>query len=351
MTLDVRACEAVRHAVSGMKRPLLISHVNPDGDALGSLAAMRSLLTQRGAKPTALLFDEIPRRYSLFDTHEAWTWWDANAPQPECLTHCDGVIVMDTCTYNQLLPVATWLKSSRVPKVAIDHHVTRDDLADTYLIDEPAAATCLILFEWARAVDWTLTPGARDDLFIGIATDTGWFTHSNTDARALSAAGKLVAQGVVAHQLHRALYQNESPARIHLLAAALDTMELLADGQLSAMTLSSTALRGAGAAKGDSEDIINEPMRIGSVRVSAFFVEQDDGVIRVSLRSKPPTTPPEGADCHVLEPDIDVAKVAREFGGGGHARAAGAKIPGSLSDVRRLVIERLGEELRRCGLT
>jgi phosphoesterase RecJ-like protein len=167
--------------------------------------------------------------------------------------------------------------------------------------------------------------------------DTGWFRHSNTDERALRAAAELMSRGARAHELHQALFLRESPARIRLLGVALDTLELLARGRLAVMSLSQDSFAVAGAGAGDTEDILNEPMRIDSVVVSAMLVEQGNGLIRVSFRTKPPLE--EGA------PDIDAAGIAKSFGGGGHRRAAAARIDGSLADVRGTVIERIQQAL------
>lgn len=346
MMLDAKTSDTVREMVERMKRPLLLTHVKPDGDALGSLAAMQSILRGQDVHPVALLFDAIPGRYALFQRLGSWTMHRADAPF-DGLTEVDGVIILDTCTYNQLEPIAEWLKSVSIPKIAVDHHLTRDNLADAYLVDESAAATCLILYEWTKSNRRPPSPAARDALFIGIAMDTGWFIHSNTDARALMAAGELVSQGVTAHELHRRLYHRESPARIRLLGEALSSMELLADDRLSVMTLSSGAIRRAGATVADTEDIINEPMRIAGVIVSILLVEHGDGIIRVSFRSKEPLIGATGTEHGIVIPEIDVAAIAQEFGGGGHARAAGAKIRGSLGDVRKRVIERLSDMLSR----
>ena len=334
--------------VSTWRRPLLLSHAKPDGDALGSLVAMRAMLRGRGVEALALLYDEIPSRYALFRRF---------APLPirrqdlevTDLSGIDGVIILDTCTYNQLTPIADWLREARVPKLAVDHHLTRDELADHYVIDESAAATCLMLYEWAKAADWSLDHEACEALFVGIAMDTGWFRHSNTDARALSAAAELVARGVPPHRLYDSLFHRETSARIRLLGAALGTLELHAGGRLGVMTLSTDAIRSAGASTADTEDIVNEPLRIESVVVSVLLVEQTDGVIRISFRSKPPNVwhrHPAGENTgwkpvppSQPRPDIDVARLAQSFGGGGHARAAGAKTKGNLAEVADRVVE------------
>src|SRR5206468_3386868 len=160
---------------------------------------------------------------------------------------------------------------------------------------------------------------APDALFVGIATDTGWFRHSNTDGRALAAAAELAAGGVKPHQLFEALYQHDSAGRVRLLGAAIETLEVHG-GMLAIMALDSHAFSRCGASLSNTEDVVNEPLRIESVMVSILFVEQPDGVVRMNFRSKPPYLS-EGPTSR----DIDVAAIAATFGGGGHRRAAGAR--------------------------
>ncbi|MGB2987567.1 MAG: DHH family phosphoesterase [Phycisphaerae bacterium] len=416
--LDTKVFADAAGWIASWKRPLLISHTQPDGDALGSLIAMRSMLRSRGVEAMALLFDAAPGRYAIFHRYGAIPVWGADIHEAD-LADVDGVIVLDTCAYTQLRPIADWLRSATMPKLAVDHHVTRDELADHYLIDESAAAACLILYDWARALDRPMSAEMCEALLIGMATDTGWFRYSNTDDRVLTAAADLVARGANPHELYQQLYQHESPARVRLLGAALGTMELLFEDRLAVMTLSQDAIIKAGATTADTEDIVNEPLRIGPVVVSILLVEAGDDIIRASFRSKPPTgsptespteprasaradTPveqrhqglpgrhskkrnaPTRADARtagspipaqqeseelrtatvrerlrlisegVTHPlgskgwgtDVDVAKVAQSFGGGGHTRAAGARIHGTLLGVRQKIVDHLERVLR-----
>ncbi|MEK7731349.1 MAG: DHHA1 domain-containing protein [Planctomycetota bacterium] len=232
----------------------------------------------------------------------------------------------------------------------MDHHATRENLADSYLVDEPAAATCLILYDWALAVKWPIELNTAQALFIGMAMDTGWFRHSNTDHRVLAAAADLVARGVRPHELYESLFLRESAARVRLQSAAIATLELLAAERAAVMTLTRRAIADAGATVADTEDIVNEPLRIASVVVAVLLVEHDDGVVHVSFRSKPPLETPSGST-QTAQPDIDVAALAQSFGGGGHRRASGARIPGPLPDVRRRVVESLVEQIaQKAGL-
>lgn len=311
-----------------MRRPVLMSHAKPDGDAMGSLLAMHSLLSAKGIAATALCFEPVPDRYQFMAGAKGTAVGDA-AQAAGVLSQADGVIIMDTCTYSQLEPVADWLRTTRLPRFVIDHHLTRDPITDRMLVDTSASATCAMIYELARFAEWPMDPPTAACLFVGIATDTGWFRHSNTDDRALAAAAELTALGVRPHELYEALYLKESAGRVRLLGEALGTLELLAGNQLAIMTLSRDAFRRADATAADTEDIVNEPLRIASVVVSILLVEQDDGVTRVNFRSKAP-----GSNSH--RPDVDVSAIARQFGGGGHHRAAGARSRLSVRDAREM---------------
>ncbi len=347
--LNAKVFAQAASRIASWRQALLISHVNPDGDALGSLVAMRSLLRSRDVAATALLFDVIPGRYAIFERYEEMPVLGRDLHEAD-LSDVDGVLVLDTCTYSQLSPIADWLRTARAEKLAVDHHITRDELADHYLIDESAAATCLIVCEWAQAVDWPITPEASDALFIGMAMDTGWFRHSNTDGRVLSAVADLVARGVRPHEPYEQLFQRETPARVRLLGAALGTLEVLGGERLSVMTLTTQAIAACGATTADTEDIVNEPLRIGSVVVSVLLVQEAGGIVRASLRSKPPgesPTEPRASDGANASPptDVDVAKIAQAFGGGGHTRAAGARISGTLPAVRKMIVDHVQRAL------
>jgi phosphoesterase RecJ-like protein len=314
----------------------LISHAKPDGDALGSLLALRALLRGRGADAEALLFEKAPSRYAFMAAPGYLTVGGGpDDPAASALFEsADGVVILDTCSYSQLEPVASWLRTTPLPKFVIDHHATGDPITDRVLIDVSAPATCSLLYELAVFAGWPIGREAAGSLLIGIATDTGWFRHSNTDGRALRAAAELSACGVRPHELYEALFLQDSVGRVRLLGVALDSLELHAGDQLAITALSRDAFRRAGAAPSDTEDIVNEPLRIASVVVSVLIVEQDDGEIRINFRSKAPESTSH-------RPDVDVAAMARQFGGGGHHRAAGARCKTPVEDLRRVLVERL----------
>ncbi|MCH7839995.1 MAG: DHH family phosphoesterase [Planctomycetes bacterium] len=324
--------------MAAWRRPLLFSHAKPDGDALGSLIAMHRFLASPGVEPMIVLFDDVPGRYSFLERLAPCRRLGKDI-QWDGLTDADAVILLDTCSYSQLEPVADWLRSTSLTKLVVDHHATGDDLADVLLTDASAASTSLILFEWARSVGWSLDTGTAVALYVGLATDTGWFRHSNTDARALEAAADLTRQGARAYELFDALYQQESVARFRLRAEACKRLELRLGERLAVITIPMSAFDETGAVRADTEDLVNEPLRLASVVVSIMLVEDAGGIIRVGFRSRAPSDPQATACAKI--PDVDVAAIAQSFGGGGHRRAAGARVTGTLEQVKEKIIARI----------
>lgn len=326
--------------VSGWNRPLLVSHMRSDGDALGSLAAVRLALRSLGVEGTTVVFDALPARYEFMRSYGQYKLWPQDVRQAD-LDQADGIVLLDTCSSLQVEPLADWIRAASVPKVVVDHHVTRDIPMDCCLIDESAAATCSILFEWFEAAGWSMDRACATALFVGVATDTGWFRHSNTDGRTMATVGALIDHGCQPHELYELLYQRESPARYRLRAAAANRLELLADGQVAIVALPEQVFTECGASRSDTEDLVSEPLRIRSVILSAMLVEHGAEMVRVGFRSKAPA---EGTI-----PDVDVAALAAGFDGGGHRRAAGARISASLSDAKRQVAECLERALTAAG--
>lgn len=317
------------------RSPLLVSHRRPDGDALGSLAAMSLALRQRGHGPTALLFEPLPRRYAFLEPLADWRLWDEQAST--LAGAADGVVILDTCSLSQLEPIADFLACA--PRtLVVDHHATRDPLGlrdgDLLLIDEAAGANCLILAEWFAAAGIRLEPRLALALLTGIATDCGWFRFSNTDARMLRAAAELVAAGAEPARLYAHLYQQEPLARLKLVARVLDSLTLFARGRLAVMTLRPADFDAAGADPSMTEDLVNEAGRLAGAEATILFTEEE-GVIRVNLRSR---------QVDESEP-LDVAQIARRYGGGGHARAAGARVRGEWERVVPRIVAEVEEAL------
>lgn len=315
------------------QRPYLFSHRRPDGDALGALAGCALALRKMGLAPQATLFEPFPPRYAFLQASVSWTLWnngrktEAAAARSAWPEDCDAVVILDTCSFSQLEPMAAALPHA--PRtLVIDHHATRDDIGgrteDLRLMNPSAGATCLLLAEWIRAMGIPCGEDMANALFTGIATDCGWFRFSNTDARLLQAAAELVEAGAKPSELHEAIYQQDAPAKLYLIARMLQSLQLYAGGKLAVLALRRRDFQETGADGTMTEDIINEATRLAGTDATILFTEEPDGVTRINLRSK-----------RIL----DVARLAAQFGGGGHTRAAGARQRGEFDEIAARVVQ------------
>lgn len=304
--------------------PLILSHIRPDGDSLGAQAAMYFVLEKLGRRPEVVLYEPIPSQYEFMREMLPWRHWDD--VRDVMSQNCDAAVVVDTCAQTQLEPAMDFLR--RAPRtLVIDHHATRDAIGtragDLHWFDETAGATCLMLAEWIPTLRISLEPPLSTALFTGMATDCGWFRFSNTDARMMRVAADLAESGTVPSEIYNAIYQQEPPAKLRLIAHMLTNMELLADGKLAVLYLRDVDFQKTGGDRTMTSDLVNEANRLAGVEATLLFTEETDGAVRVNLRSKQ---------------YLDVSALARRFGGGGHTRAAGARPHGSWDAVVPRVI-------------
>lgn len=307
-------------------QPLVLSHRRPDADALGSMAAMTVALKRRGKNPIAMLYEPLPAKYAFLQSAE-FEWYEWELTREAAQDSCDAVVIVDTCALSQLEPVAAYL--SAAPRtLVLDHHATRDPIAtrdgDLRYFDETAAAACLIVFDWLRAAKQPLDAYLAQALFAGTATDTGWFRFSNTDERAFRCAADLVAAGARPSEIYAHVYQQDTPTKLKLVGRLLDQLELLADGRLAVMRLRADDFAATGADQTMTEDLVNEAARLRGTEVTILFTEEGDDIVRLNLRSRN---------------HVNVADLARRYGGGGHARAAGARLRGPWDAVVPRVID------------
>ena len=344
--MDAELLKRAERRLSSWDRVVILSHARPDGDGLGAMGAMKRVLASSGRSVTALVYEDVPHRYRFLDEACGFAKWEPVSPDA-LGTRFDGIMIVDTCSWSQLEPVADVLRASSLPRIVVDHHATRDDLsgpgADTlYVIDASAASTCGMLHGWSETTGWKIDAVAAEALFTGIVTDTGWFRFSNTDGVTLRSAAALVEKGIRPDVLYTRLYASHSPARLGLLGDMLATLTFHADGAAAVTSLTPEAFARSGASKAETEDLVNEPLSVRSVVVSVLLTDVGDGEIRISFRSKSP---------EVAGRDVDVAALAGRFGGGGHRRAAGARVDGRLPDVRQRVTSAVIAALGSCSET
>lgn len=294
---------------------LLATHVSPDGDAIGSMAALVRAASAAGKSARAVVPVELPQRYEFMlaglDTVPEGAF--ARAARS-----VDSIVVVDTCSFAQLAPIAEELRRLSVKTVVIDHHATSDDIGSIQWQDSSASAAGVMVGELLDELDWPVTPAIADALATAILTDTGWLRFSNTDNRSLDMLGVMLSRGANFAKLHRLVYENNRPERIKLRARALASLELHCEGRLAMMTLRAKDFSATGADQSETEDLVNEAMSIRGVEVAVMLTELADQV-RASLRSHPSQM--KGTTGVA----VDVARIARRFGGGGHVQAAGCR--------------------------
>ena len=295
-------------------RALMLGHVHPDADVLGTLLALGLALEARswsvvygGPHPAPALLGFLPgvERYRT-------------------LERLDGrfdVVVLTDCP-NPQRTEGLIDRARRAGKIVvnIDHHPDNRRYGDVNWIDATAAATGEMLYELLGALRVTLTPAMATNLFTAIHTDTGSFRYSNVTARTFMIAAALVAAGARPELVSESLYERRAPDALRWLGEALARVEVSADGQVGWLALPASAVPERIV---ESEELVNYPRSVASVRVACLLRELD-GTVKVSLRGKG---------------DVDVQKIAAQFGGGGHVNAAGCTVAGPLPEATRIVLD------------
>jgi phosphoesterase RecJ-like protein len=314
---------------------LLMTHIKPDGDACGSIAAIYDALTALGKKVKLILPSELPEWYKfLFPEKVPILGEDVTAEQLKQGQFAEPnlIILIDVNSNSQLSKFSEYLKQNDKPILVIDHHITADGLGDVELVDTSAAATSLIILDLLKYANWQVTEKIARALFVAVATDTGWFQFGNTDSRVHRSCAELIDAGVNPTQIHHDLYQNLSQQRFNLMMAMLNTLELHLNGRFATQHLSQADFEQTGATFKDTENLIDECRRISTVEAAALFVQLPDGRVKCSLRSR-------GA--------IDVRKIAEKFSGGGHTMAAGIHLSGPLENAKQLILGEMKKQFKK----
>ena len=298
----------------------VFTHLRPDPDALGSQAAAGHLLRAMGATaihrvqfapsagPYQFLLDSGPGGTPLW-THE----WSKSADA----AGLDTILLVDTCTYQQLEPAHAFLKAHHDKVVAIDHHLSRDDIGTLLYTDTHAAACVEILWELAARAGIALDAAIALPLMSGLVGDTGWFRFDSVRPETHRMAAELV-RFLDPSALYERLMQNETKSKLALMQRALASLRWSGGDRFACMLLRQSDFKEVGATPSQTEYLVDMPMMIATVEVVALLTEMPDGRVRASLRSK-----------H----GIDVNKVCNRFAGGGHAKAAGCRFDGSLEEA------------------
>lgn len=304
---------------------LVAGHVRPDGDVLACQIALGLTLQALGKTVEVWNPDGMSRKYSFLPNANL-----VRRPPPEPRAF-DVVIAIDTATHDRLGSIRDRIASRKV-FVNLDHHPSNTRFGDINWIEPTAAASGELVHQLLRDNRWPVTPAIAANLFIAIATDTASFQYSNTTPHTLRLAAELVEAGANVAELSRQCFQSYPLGRVRLLQLALAGMKLSANNCIASIWLTQEMYRQSGALHEDSEGLIDHVRAINSVLVAAVFEQDDGGIIRISLRSK--------------SDKVNVDKIAAKFGGGGHAAAAGARIPGEAATIEAAVLKAIEDAVR-----
>ena len=320
-----KAPEDLLRKIRQGNRFLLVSHINPDGDANGSELGLARILRRLGKGAVVWNHDRTPSLYEpLPGSDRIHVGEDPPAGFPEKF---DAVIVLECPS-----PDRTGLESflPALPILNIDHHLGNQHYGVVNWVDSAAPAVGEMVYRLAQALKVSLEPEVASALYLTLVTDTGGFRFSNATPAAFEAAATLVREGAQPEQVSQWLYESQPLASIKLLGEMLPTLELHAGGRIATVRLTQEMFARAGASPGDSEGLIDHPRAIAGVEAVALIREREDGSQKVSLRSRG---------------EVDVEKIARHHGGGGHRNAAGFALEGEGEAIRKQVAEELAAAL------
>jgi phosphoesterase RecJ-like protein len=292
---------------------LVLSHVRPDGDALGSQIAMGLALRELGKKVKVWNEEGLLEKFSFLPGGELVTT-PPNEPED-----FDVVLALDTATRPRLGDNVLAAVGQTKLWINIDHHPSNPRYGDLVHIDPIAPATGQILFELLQSQDLPLDEAIAENLFAAISTDTGSFQYPNTTARTFEIAADILRCGIKVGELSQKIYESYPRRRIELLRVLLDRMHFDADGKVASFSLPLAMANELGVIPEDNEGLIDHLRAIQGVIIAIFFEELEDGKVRVSMRSK--------------DERADVCAICVSFKGGGHKLAAGARVLGTLDDV------------------
>ena len=300
------------------QRFAILSHVRPDGDALGSQLALALSLKELGKTVRVWNEDGMLEKYSFVP--------GANllSKPPSAPEDVDVALALDTAIQNRLGNTLPAIRAAKI-WINIDHHPSNPGYGDIVYIDPTSPATGQIIFELIKSQNLPLTRQIAENLYVAISTDTGSFQYPNTTAHTFEIAAELVRAGVDVGRVSQQLYENFPRRRSELLRELLATMRFEAGGRVASFSLSLNLARQLGVLPEDTEGLIDHLRAIRGVIVAVFFEELPDGKVRVSMRSK--------------SEDVDVRTICQKFGGGGHILAAGARVRGTLPEVRAKILE------------
>jgi len=322
----MKAIDNVASAIKKFKSFLITSHVNPEGDALGSQLAMADLLRSLGKDFIIYNSDEIPPHYQFL-------------PQANLIKNkinlrskkIDAAIVMDCPNLKRVGRVKDAVNKAKYV-INIDHHVSNENFGDINWVEKNVSSVGEMIYRLYKRINYKLTKEAALYLYISILTDTGSFNYSNTSSATHEIVSELLGYGLAPYDISKSIYENKTLGDIKLLGKALSNLEITEDGKVAYISVPQRYFKETKTTSFACENFVNYARSIKGVDVAVFFREDmvEKNLFHISFRATK---------------RIDVNKIASHFGGGGHKSASGCTIKGPLKEVKEKVLKRIKDEL------
>lgn len=314
---DSQEFEDIIDVINAHQRFIISSHINPEGDSLGSQLAFLEVLESMNKEVFVINAHTVPDRYKFMPNNDKIISLKEYNIMTGGKNNPEVIFLLDCPSVERIGKVKKIIKEDSV-LANVDHHTSNSYFGQANYVDDLSSSTCQILFELFQQMNAKLNKSISINLYTGILMDTGGFKHSNTSSKTHIIASQLLREGVKADIIFQSLYEQWPIERLKLLSKVLGSIGSEFEGQFIFITLLPEMLKETGADRKLSEDFINYCLTISGAKVAAFF-RVDSKYIKINFRSREL---------------VDVNKIASKYGGGGHVRASGCSIEGDFEEVK-----------------
>jgi phosphoesterase RecJ-like protein len=304
-------------------RFVVVSHVNPDGDAVGSLLGMRVALTEMGKAAMALTGDDLPALYSFLPGYE-----DVIIDPEKLPWAPDWIICLDVADSSRISGDISSLRA-KAKLINIDHHPTNPGFGDFNFVQPAASSTAELVHALLKEAGYKISADVGKCLYTGLITDTGCFRFAGVTSKTLLVGAEMLSPGLDSYEVTRPLFEEYPLARLLLERLMLERIEILLDGKLLISALYQEDFDRLGASMSDTENLVNRLRESRGVQAGVLITQMSDNLLRVSLRSK----------------NLDVATIAKSLGGGGHKHAAGVKTRMPLAELKDAIVQAINSSI------
>ena len=311
----------ILEAIDQGEKFLITAHVRPDGDALGSELALFLLLTDLGKEAVICNQDDTPEHYRFLPAAERIVH------ELENIEKYDVAFILDCSELDRVGKISGDIVRVKT-LINIDHHVSNGGFCQLKLLDPKASSTGELLYRLMRKMQVKLTKDICTNLYAAILTDTGGFRYSSTHQETLWAAGDLVEGGASPQWISENIYESDSPVKLQLLSRVLETLTLDMKTKTASLVVTQQHLQDTGAMMEHTDGFIDIPRTVKGIDISMLYTQTEGTHFKLSLRSKG---------------KVNVEKIARKFGGGGHINAAACRVEGNIDEIKQRVLEAVRE--------